>query len=161
MQKHSNNSIMTYSTSSPDLPEGGIGSATGVYSTKGATLCLGYGFEVLNKEKFQLIPIFNYGIGYYYKSGLRNPPPNVNLNSNIQILNANYDLTTFIEKFHHRFELATKMTFSKDKKIQFFMQPSYSLAVRLKDGKKQYAFTPVYWAFGIGFGVTFNFTNKK
>jgi hypothetical protein len=161
MQQHSINSGISYKVTEQGKPNGGIGGINSLFKIKGVTLSLGYGYLLKSNEKFEFIPSFHYSFGYYYHSGLRNFPPNLDITPENIALHNELSMTSPLEKLHHRIELATKLIFKSEKKVQFFLQPYYSLAVRLKDGKKQYAFTPVYWAFGIGFGVTYNFKNKK
>ncbi len=158
LQQHSYNARTEYEVTSPNSPESGIGRINTIYATKGITLNLGYGFTLVSNEKFELIPFVTYGIGRFYKSGLRNENLQTDTINGISIIYSNQELENiYISEFHQRFEISSKMVFKPQNKVHFYMQPSFSTALRFRDPSKEYAFRFFYWSFGLNLGVEFTF----
>lgn len=158
LQQHSYNARTEYKITNSNNPESGVGSMNTIYVSKGITLNLGYGYTLVSNEKFELIPYISYGIGRFYKSGLRNENSQTDTINGVSIIYSNQELENiYISEFHQRFEISSKMVFKPQNKVHFYMQPSFSTALRFRDPSKEYAFRFFYWAFGLNLGVEFTF----
>jgi len=153
-----NRVAVTYSITTVESPEGGIGTVRNLFKTKGVVFDMGYGYEILSRKKLKMIPYARVGMGYFYAAGFARDFSEPQVNNGITTVARNTDNfgPSLIEKFFYKWEIGSKLVFSPSKKLSFIMTPYYSLANRLRDGTKEYAFRSWYTSVGVRFGVQLN-----